>query len=653
MMKSLGREYPAIVFFFSLVILTTSAPPQARAEDSFDPACEAGDFEACRTACEAGNHSACYVAGSMYLQGVGVEPDVDQAAAFLTRACDGGLGVACLDYADRLTRVDAESGFSQDLPQARVLAQKACSLDQAKGCAILGFLNNQGLGGAIDKPKARALYEKACQAGETVACHNLGGMFHQGVGGEADLIKALVAFERACEMGDRASCDEASELAGDGGSPRVLAYRACQALDVTACETLCDQGSAQDCFRAAIFHHTGQGTKKNLPRALSNYTKACDRELIPACTNLAEFYLRGLETDKDEAKAAGLLGKACKKNDPIACDNLAEMHRSGTGVTKDIKVAVGLYGKACEAGHKSACTNLGSLFNAGLEVPKDTRQAKLLFMIACTEDPRACSELSQLHRREENPPSEEKTAAINAREKACSGGDPVECEKLAMMLSEGDGVEVDWSSARTYYQIACNDGHLGACHRLGVAFEIGVGGEQDAAKAQALYQKSCDGDHMEGCFELGMFYRRQKPPNFQQAASLLTLACDAKMPKACYNVARNLMTGEGVVSDPQKARGLLKETCDGGLAMSCSMLGGLFAKEKSFDEAKPLFEKACDGGDSIACSNLGQLHYFGNGVKADKVKAAKYYLRACERGQSFGCRQLRQAAQSVRRDKPM
>ncbi|PAF51367.1 hypothetical protein BKH43_01630 [Helicobacter sp. 13S00401-1] len=43
-------------------------------------------------------------------------------------------------------------------------------------------------------------------------------------------------------------------------------------------------------------------------------------------------------------------------------------------------------------------------------------------------------------------------------------------------------------------------------------------------------------------------------------------------------------------------------------------------------------QKKCDAGDAINCFNLAHSYKYGEGVKIDNSKAAKYYAKACNLG---------------------
>ncbi|MGT0049039.1 tetratricopeptide repeat protein [Helicobacter pylori] len=61
----------------------------------------------------------------------------------------------------------------QDFSKARKYFEKACGLNNGRGCNGLGVLYGSGEGVKQDSKKAVALFEKACKLGYKKACETL------------------------------------------------------------------------------------------------------------------------------------------------------------------------------------------------------------------------------------------------------------------------------------------------------------------------------------------------------------------------------------------------------------------------------------------------------------------------------------------------
>ncbi|PPB68315.1 tetratricopeptide repeat protein [Campylobacter hyointestinalis] len=73
-------------------------------------------------------------------------------------------------------------------------------------------------------------------------------------------------------------------------------------------------------------------------------------------------------------------------------------------------------------------------------------------------------------------------------------------------------------------------------------------------------------------------------------------------------------------------------------AMAGDVEDGLKAYEnRDYFKAKKYFQKACDGGDAFGCGPLGDLYKLGQGVKQDYFKAKEYYQKSCDGGNAGGC----------------
>ena len=90
-----------------------------------------------------------------------------QAAAFYSKACDGGSADGCLDlgYIYEFAR-----GIAQNYPQALTAYSKACDGGNADGCSHLGYHYRLGLGVTKDPDKARQLLTKGCKMGSQFGC---------------------------------------------------------------------------------------------------------------------------------------------------------------------------------------------------------------------------------------------------------------------------------------------------------------------------------------------------------------------------------------------------------------------------------------------------------------------------------------------------
>ncbi|GAA6873265.1 hypothetical protein HpHNI6_12680 [Helicobacter pylori] len=63
-----------------------------------------------------------------------------------------------------------------------------------------------------DFSKARKYFEKACDLNNGRGCKNLGVLYYNGQGVEKDLTKATYFYSKACKLGYKKACEMIKEL---------------------------------------------------------------------------------------------------------------------------------------------------------------------------------------------------------------------------------------------------------------------------------------------------------------------------------------------------------------------------------------------------------------------------------------------------------
>lgn len=120
--------------------------------------------------------------------------------------------------------------------------------------------------------------------------------------------------------------------------------------------------------------------------------------------------------------------------------------------------------------------------------------------------------------------------------------------------------------------------------------------------------------------------------------------CERGDIKACFEMGKAYLTGEGVPKDLDRAAALLTRGCEGGAPSACSLLGDMFARgwggKKDEARAIELYKRSCDGRNGTGCHHLGQMFEFGHGVRSSLEDARKLYELSCTLGNPEGCESL-------------
>ena len=110
---------------------------------------------------ELGNSDAMYFLGELYFQGIGVEADLEAAAAYLKQACDSGNRKAMSLYGKMLFMGD---GTTQNYDESASCFY-TLSQEDGEACYILGVMSNLGMGVPRSAQRAIKYIDQASEAG--------------------------------------------------------------------------------------------------------------------------------------------------------------------------------------------------------------------------------------------------------------------------------------------------------------------------------------------------------------------------------------------------------------------------------------------------------------------------------------------------------
>ncbi len=362
---------------------------------------------------------------------------------------------------------------------------------------------------------------------------------------------------------------------------------------------------------------------------------------------------------------------------------------SVSGASADKARARHLLEVGCKARHGESCTNLSRLVAAGEGGPIDTARAARLAELgyqldreACGATPadrKACKRLVRKH----GGAGETTLAGMLAYHvfvklrvlwaRACDQADAESCLRLAVIYRLGRGGGTDATQAARYADLACAHHYGNFCeHRPSSLRQACKRGDPErCAQLGLLFEKGARGPRSRrlewgdpihvGLARLpGAGYPVPRDP--KKAQQLYATGCAADIALGCTGLARFIGRGEGGRKDLARARALHSKACKLGAEESCNELPEILDRrckaggfESCFERAikhldartaeddlrgRELIEKACQGNVAASCNLLGVVYENGTrGVKADLVRARKYYAGACAivKGIRMGC----------------
>ena len=174
---------------------TGRAPDLTKAASLFLEACAAGEPEGCaqegwafefgkgvvrdlaraaaayERACDTGREWGCVRLGLLHEQGQGVSRDPARALALYTQACDDGFAPGCT----RVGVVHLTRGTEDEMEEAASWLVRACEGSDAEACGVLAALHETGQGVPLDPARATELQQKACDGGFAPSCAQVAG----------------------------------------------------------------------------------------------------------------------------------------------------------------------------------------------------------------------------------------------------------------------------------------------------------------------------------------------------------------------------------------------------------------------------------------------------------------------------------------------
>ncbi|KAF9932103.1 hypothetical protein FBU30_008917 [Linnemannia zychae] len=324
-----------------------------------------GNFEEIMAMAKLGNNPARIALGDMYLDGQGVEKDVQEAidwyllaardgnscAEFkIGRLCysDGAMTQDCTIAINRYWKEAIEGGsgeaqcnignlcyYGKNYSQALVWYNKAADQGNAIAQNQLGFMYGKGYGIPRDYSQAMIWYRKSAENENSSGQCNVGFMYNNGYGVPQDYTQAITWYRKSAENGN-------------------------------------------DCAQCNIgyMYFNGVGVVQNYSQALVWYRKAAEQGNAIAQSDIGYMYHNGLGTSRSFSEAMKWYRKAASQDITVSQVNLGYMYQHGQGVHQDYAQAMVWFKKAADLGRASAQFRIGSMYEFGLGIEKDESKAR-------------------------------------------------------------------------------------------------------------------------------------------------------------------------------------------------------------------------------------------------------------------------------------
>ena len=361
--------------------------------------------------------------------------------------------------------------------------EHACSLGEPRGCGELGRVYGWGVGRAYVRSNALVLFKLACEAGEIRSCSWLGDAYEV----RDEIERAKDVYQQVCDLGVGEGCRVAAGYEEDDAAKDALLMRGCDVL--------------QD-GRACVWQAQ----------------KLANGDDVAGLTRLLAYC---------ELPNLGL---------PYACDVAAGYFlKGGNLVPMDQERAVALNRAGCEGGDAGACAHLAFRYQDGRGVEMDVAQAETLLDRACLENvAEACRKLAEIRLDAAELQPSKVRLALAAMERACELEDGEGCNRLGILLSEGEGDAAE-----------------------------------DTSRVEGLYRQSCQLGFAWGCYNEAWWSDAGSAGEAPWAAEKLKLSCEMGLAQGCHAYAERLLGGRGVIYDAQAGAEYKTQACELGMEEAC------------------------------------------------------------------------------------
>ncbi len=330
-------------------------------------------------ASDSGNVEGTCALGYFYLNGAGVDKDLDKAEALFNLAIENGsinakVGLArvmlvrgnyealtvdeSIQEDDEQTEIASQD--SEEKPKEKETKEKESKEKDSKE----DKKNTESGDGSEEEPELTEidqiveLLTVAQQAGDLDGGYYLGHIYEKGIGVVADYKKAFDYYNRVAKSSSTALNDrDAINLSNIAIGLMYVKGEGVEANSETALEyftAASEGGSPKANYYIGQMYESGIGVDKDYEKAMEYYLQAAELNYAPALNQVGYLYYNGYGVDVDFASAVYYQKLAALQGYSIAQVNLGFLYENGYGVERNLETALAYYEMAAASGYEGA-----------------------------------------------------------------------------------------------------------------------------------------------------------------------------------------------------------------------------------------------------------------------------------------------------------
>lgn len=319
-------------------------------------------------AVQLGKIDAHFELGTIYLYGLGVEPDPKIAIEHFKIAADNNNNLAL----NALGHMYGKEGpFEPDFELSFACHLRAAKAGNYDSIGTVGSMLYYGLGVTEDKEEALKYFAMGDEVSDGCSRNNIAYIKFTEALDNGDFVTAQAALEKAVEVKDIEALRNLGIFLMDGYAGETDRTRGYSLLDEAA-----NMGDVEAMYRVGSYLFYGDPVEQDYEKAACWFHKAFAGGHGPAINKLAECFWEGLGVDADIDTANQLFKVAGEYREPRGYSNLSNSYRYGRGVTKNAHLAFEYMLLSAEGGFKKAMEEVAEYYLHGFGTDEDEEKSR-------------------------------------------------------------------------------------------------------------------------------------------------------------------------------------------------------------------------------------------------------------------------------------
>lgn len=596
-----------------------------------------------------------YTIGSLYYKGKGVEQNFQLAYDYFDKACNTEdqkpIPFALFNMAEMIENnlVNTKDYSSDDL--YKLAYYEFVSSDEKTPSDMIEYriakMLIEGKGVEPNQEGAEKYLRLSSLKGNTFAQTLLASIYLES-GDDEKAALAIGLLETAADNNNDNAMYQYSKLLLDRNSAYYDEEKGMKYLQAAV-----DKENQFAQYRLGKILITTDSSYYNPKEGISLFEKSAEQGNQFAQYTLGIIYLNGIleDTEQDIPKAIEYFSSSAEQGNAFSQFQLGRLYLENEDI-KDVDKALDYLNKAAEQDNSHLKYNLGRIYLDNEEIMDIDKAIEYLTDSAENDNPFAAYTLGNLYSKNDFI-SADKEIAEQWYKMAFKGFTAIEKEQntkvsdsvlynLGIMHYNGLGTEQNIEKGIDYLIKSAQRGHEYAQYKLGKIYLDGEDVRQNIEYASLWLQASAEQGNQFAQYQLGKIYYDEEYgiKDIYKSITYLEQAAEQNNQFAQYQLGIIYLKGEDVNQNFQLAYNYLLQSAEQNNQFAQYQLGMIFVKGEltntDYEKAIDYFKQSAEQNNQFAQYQLGKLYYFGaDGVEVNKELAIDYLNKSAAQGNVY------------------